>query len=50
MQKQQANFKPFIVFWLSQTVSQLGSAMTGYALVLWAYEQTRRTVCFPYRC
>ena len=40
MQKQQANFKTFIVFWLSQTVSQLGSAMTGYALVLWVYGQT----------
>lgn len=40
MQKQQANFKTFIVFWLSQTVLQLGSAMTGYALVLWVYGQT----------
>ena len=40
MQKQQANFKTFIVFWLSQTVSQLGSAMTGCALVLWVYGQT----------
>lgn len=40
MQKQQANFKTFIVFWLSQAVSQLGSAMTGYALVLWVYGQT----------
>lgn len=40
MQKQQANFKTFIVFWLSQTVSQLGSAMTGYALVLCVYGQT----------
>lgn len=36
----QANFKTFIVFWLSQTVSQLGSVMTGYALVLWVYGQT----------
>lgn len=36
----QANFKTFIVFWLSQTVSQLGSAMTGCALVLWVYGQT----------
>lgn len=36
----QANFKTFIVFWLSQTVSQLGSAMTGYALMLWVYGQT----------
>lgn len=33
------NFKKYIIFWLSQTVSQLGSAMTGYALILWAYEK-----------
>lgn len=32
--------KPLSFFWLSQTVSQLGSAMTGYALVLWVYGQT----------
>lgn len=29
----------FILFWLSQSVSQLGSAMTGFALILWTYEQ-----------
>lgn len=33
------NFKKYIIFWLSQSVSQLGSAMTGFALILWAYEQ-----------
>ncbi len=33
------NFKRYIVFWLSQAVSQLGSAMTGFALILWAYTQ-----------
>ncbi len=33
------NFKGYIVFWLSQSLSQLGSAMTGFALVLWAYTQ-----------
>ncbi len=31
------NFKKFIIFWLSQAVSQLGSAMTGFALILWVY-------------
>lgn len=31
------NFKRYIIFWLSQTVSQLGSAMTAFALILWAY-------------
>lgn len=31
------NFKKYIIFWLSQSVSQLGSAMTGFALILWVY-------------
>jgi len=30
-------FKKYLVFWISQSVSQLGSAMTGFALVLWVY-------------
>lgn len=30
----------FLVFWASQTVSQLGSAMTSFALIIWAYKQT----------
>lgn len=34
-------YKSYIMFWLSQSVSQLGSAMTGYALVVWAYAQTK---------
>ena len=33
------NFKQYIIFWLSQSVSQLGSAMTSFALILWAYTQ-----------
>lgn len=33
-------YKNFIVFWASQTVSQLGSSMTGFALIIWAYKQT----------
>ena len=31
------NFKRYIIFWLSQALSQLGSSMTGFALILWAY-------------
>ncbi|MBD5522119.1 MAG: MFS transporter [Lachnospiraceae bacterium] len=31
------NFKRYIIFWLSQAVSQLGSSMTSFALILWAY-------------
>lgn len=33
-------YKTFILFWLSQCISQLGSAMTGFALILWTYEQS----------
>lgn len=33
-------FKKYIVFWFSQAVSQLGSQMTSFALILWAYSQT----------
>lgn len=35
------NFKKYIVLWLSQSVSGLGSSMTGFALVLWAYGQSQ---------
>lgn len=33
-------FKKYLVFWFSQAVSQLGSQMTSFALILWAYSQT----------
>lgn len=35
------SFKKYVILWLSQCVSQLGSSMTAFALVLWAYEQSR---------
>lgn len=35
------NFKKYIVLWLSQGISGLGSSMTGFALVLWAYGQSQ---------
>lgn len=28
------SYKNFILFWVSQTVSQLGSSMTEYALII----------------
>lgn len=34
------NFKKYVIFWFSGSVSMLGSAMTGFALILWAYTQT----------
>ncbi|MFL0196551.1 MFS transporter [Clostridium sp. WILCCON 0269] len=33
-------FRNFILFWLSQSVSQLGTSMTSFALLIWAYKQT----------
>ena len=32
--------KNFYVLWITQSLSQLGSAMTGFALTLWLYEKT----------
>lgn len=32
--------KPFLLLWLTQSLSALGSAMTNFALVLWLYERT----------
>lgn len=33
-------FRKYILLWLSQSVSGIGSSMTGFALVLWAYGQS----------
>ncbi len=38
---EEKSLKKYIILWLSQSVSGLGSSMTGFALVLWAYEQSR---------
>ena len=32
--------KSFYILWSTQSLSQLGSAMTGFALTLWLYEKT----------
>ena len=34
-----SDLKYFIILWLSQSLSSLGSAMTNYALVIWSYQQ-----------
>ena len=34
------NFKRYIVLWGTQSISQLGSSLTAFALILWTYEQT----------
>lgn len=33
------DYNKYMVFWLSQSASQLGSAMTSFALILWVYTQ-----------
>lgn len=35
------SFQKYVVLWLSQSVSGLGSSMTGFALVQSAYGQSR---------
>lgn len=34
-----SQLRDFILLWLTQSFSALGSAMTNYALVIWSYEQ-----------
>ena len=40
MKNQLKELRVFIVLWSTQSLSQLGSAMTGFALTLWLYERT----------
>lgn len=58
-QTNRASLRPFLLLWSTQSLSQLGSAMTSFALIIWAYGQTGSalstallTVCSyaPYVC
>lgn len=40
MKHKYAALKPYFLLWSTQSLSTLGSGMTGYALVLWAYQQS----------
>ncbi len=40
MKKSINQLKTFIILWSTQSLSQLGSAMTNFALTLWLYEKT----------
>lgn len=33
------NYNRYIIFWFSQVISQFGSSMTSFSLILWAYTQ-----------
>ena len=32
--------RPFLLLWSTQSLSALGSGMTSFALVIWAFEQS----------
>ena len=38
--KKYKSLKPYLLLWGTQSLSSLGSAMTGYALILWLYRQS----------
>lgn len=38
--KELGELKDFLMLWSTQSLSQLGSSMTGFALTLWLYEKT----------
>ena len=40
MKNRNKGLKEFYILWSTQSLSQLGSAMTGFALTLWLYEKT----------
>ncbi len=37
--KQFRELKSFIILWMTQSLSALGSSMTAFALIIWSYEQ-----------
>ena len=41
-------FRNFILFWLSQSVSELGSSMTAFALIIWAYTKTNSAMAVSF--
>ena len=40
MKKLIKELRTFLILWSTQSLSQLGSAMTNFALTLWLYEKT----------
>lgn len=38
--KKDQSLKPYLLLWSTQSLSTLGSTMTGYALILWLYRQS----------
>ena len=44
MNKKYNSLRDFYILWSTQSLSQLGSAITGFALTLWLYEKTGSAV------
>lgn len=40
--------KNYFIFWLGESVSQLGSAMTTFALTIWAFEMTQSAMAVSF--
>ena len=40
------NMSVFVVIWLGQTVSQIGSGLTGFAMGVWVYQTTGSALQF----
>ena len=40
MNTNKTELRDFYLLWSTQSLSQLGSAVTGFALTLWLYEKT----------
>ncbi len=38
------NLRNFWILWFGQSISLLGSAMTGFAITIWAYKETGRAL------
>lgn len=40
--------KNYFIFWLGESISQLGSAMTTFALTIWAFEKTQSAMAVSF--
>ena len=38
--KELSELRDFLILWSTQSISQLGSSITAFALTLWLYEKT----------
>src|SRR5215212_821835 len=38
--------RAFVVIWIGQSLSRIGSFLTGFALAIWAFDQTHQATTF----